>query len=216
MWVLRCTSPPVYFIKPQANGRNNSQHCLMLHVASVCTPCCTYALLRVAFTFNQVLRVSSFLRRTRDPGNSIADPAPCLACRWEMFSPSSSFCASFVHIDLTSNPSYYIAGIFFQQRTLDLVGYFEVTWHLTMKLFLVKISKRAKLQNLWRQKVTVHCYRQCWRTTAVTARFNKFPASKFPTIYQLYNESLEPDRFPQLLLGKQRFSGDKVNCFPRD
>ena len=32
------------YVKPGANGRNivanNSQHCSMLHVASICTPCC--------------------------------------------------------------------------------------------------------------------------------------------------------------------------------
>ena len=39
-----------------------------------------------------------------------------------------------------------------------LVGYFEVTWHLTMKLSPAKISERATLQNTWPQRVTVHCY----------------------------------------------------------
>ena len=45
-----------------------------------------------------------------------------------------------------------------------LIGYFEVTWHLTMKLFSAKISERAKSQNLWRQRVTreikIHFYRK--------------------------------------------------------
>ena len=41
-----------------------------------------------------------------------------------------------------------------------LIGYFEVTWHLKMKLFPAKISERATLpQSVWRQRViTVHCY----------------------------------------------------------
>ena len=32
-----------------------------------------------------------------------------------------------------------------------LLGYFEVTWHLIMKLSPAKISEWATLQNLWRQ-----------------------------------------------------------------
>ena len=62
-----------------------------------------------------------------------------------------------------------------------LIGYFEVTWHLTMKLFPAKISERATLQNLWRQRLTVHNYPRMlsWPTTAVTARFYEFSASKF-------------------------------------
>ena len=51
----------------------------------------------------------------------------------------------------------YIAGNFFP-TACALIGYFEVTWHLTIKLFPAKISKRATLQNLWCQRVTVHCY----------------------------------------------------------
>ena len=39
-----------------------------------------------------------------------------------------------------------------------LIGYFKVTWHLTMKLFPAQISQQVTLQNLWRQRVTVHCY----------------------------------------------------------
>ena len=39
-----------------------------------------------------------------------------------------------------------------------LIGYFKVTWYLTMKLFPAKISEQATLQNLWRQRVTVLCY----------------------------------------------------------
>ena len=39
----------------------------------------------------------------------------------------------------------YIAGIFSQQRALSLViGYFEFTGHLTMKMFPAKISERGK------------------------------------------------------------------------
>ena len=51
--------------------------------------------------------------------------------------------------------------------------------HLTMKLFPAKNSERATLQNLWRQRVTVHDCPLSWPTTAVTARFYKFSAKKF-------------------------------------
>ena len=52
---------------------------------------------------------------------------------------------------------FYIAGNFFTTARA-LIGYLEVTWHLTMKLFPNKISERTRLQNLWRQRVTVHSY----------------------------------------------------------
>ena len=45
-----------------------------------------------------------------------------------------------------------MAGNFFP------AGYFNVTWHLTMKLFPAKISERVTLQSLWRQRVTVVVY----------------------------------------------------------
>ena len=74
----------------------------------------------------------------------------------------------------------YIAGNFFLAARA-LIGYFEVRWHLTMKLFPAKISERATLQNLWRQVATVHDHPRMlsWPTTAVTARFYEFSASKF-------------------------------------
>ena len=51
----------------------------------------------------------------------------------------------------------YKAGNFFPTRHAP-IGYFKVTWHLTMKLFPAKIFEQATLQNLWCQLVTVHCY----------------------------------------------------------
>ena len=53
---------------------------------------------------------------------------------------------------------YNIAGNFFPTARARLIGYFEVTLHLTVKLFPAKISKQATLQNLWHRKVTAHCY----------------------------------------------------------
>ena len=74
----------------------------------------------------------------------------------------------------------YMAGNFFP-TACGLIGYFEVIWHLIMKLFPAKMSERATLQNLWRQEATVHDHSRMlsWPTTAVTARFNEFSASKF-------------------------------------
>ena len=70
----------------------------------------------------------------------------------------SSSCPSPAKKKLALNKKYcYIAGNFFQ-TACALIGYFEVTWHLTIKLFPAKISRRATLQNLRCQRVTVHCY----------------------------------------------------------
>ena len=80
-----------------------------------------------------------------------------------------------------NNGYHYIAGNFFP-TVCALIGYFEVTWDLRMKLFLAKISEQAILQNPRCQRVIVHCYLQVFTKTAVTARFNEFPASKFPAI----------------------------------
>ena len=56
-----------------------------------------------------------------------------------------------------------------------------------MKLFPVhtKISDRATLQNLGRQRVTGHRYSQMLTKTTIAGRFNEFPASKFPVIEQI-------------------------------
>ena len=51
----------------------------------------------------------------------------------------------------------HIAGNF-SPTSPTHIGYFEVTWHLTMKPFPAKISERTTLQNLWRLRVTAHCY----------------------------------------------------------
>ena len=45
----------------------------------------------------------------------------------------------------------------FSSTTHTLIGYFEVTWHLTMKRFPAKIPEWATLQNLWRLLTS-----ECW------------------------------------------------------
>jgi len=47
----------------------------------------------------------------------------------------------------------YIAGEFLPTARA-LIGYFQVSWNLTMKLFTAKLSERATLQNPWRHRVT--------------------------------------------------------------
>ena len=94
-----------------------------------------------------------------------------------------------------------IAGIFFP-TVRALIGYFEVTWHLTMKLFLpAKISERGTLQNLWRQRVTM----QCLLPRMLTARkiyFHKFVGEKvfFLVGYNLYNKWLKDWSLGKLLI----------------
>ena len=69
-----------------------------------------------------------------------------------------------------------------------LIGYFKVTWHLTTKLFPAKISERATMQSLWRQRVTVHCYPRM--LSARKIYFHKF-VHKNVFLRGLYNRSLK-------------------------
>ena len=57
-----------------------------------------------------------------------------------------------------------------------------------MKLFPAKISERATLQNLWRQKVTVHCYPRMLNAREIY--FHKFVTKKV-FLGGLYNKSLK-------------------------
>ena len=110
----------------------------------------------------------------------------------------------------------------FLTTTRALTGYYEVTWHLTMKLFPAKISKRAKLQNLWRERITVHCYRGCWPQPPLQRGLMNFQLQNF----QLSNKSLKDwslvkrliffPRNPNVSQLELRFSGIKINCFSRD
>ena len=52
----------------------------------------------------------------------------------------------FNYISSASIASCNIAGNFFATARA-LIGYFEVTWHLTMKLFPAKLSEPATSQN---------------------------------------------------------------------
>ena len=92
-----------------------------------------------------------------------------------------------------SNSNLHLMGLtsllfyswkFFPQTAHALIGYFEVTWHLTMKLFPAKISERATLQNLWCQRVTASALLPTnvdWRPPLQQGLMN----------FQLYNKSLK-------------------------
>ena len=90
----------------------------------------------------------------------------------------------------------YIAGNFFP-TTRALIGYFEVTRHLTMKLFPDK--------SLSGQRCVTSGGNNALLPTNVDGRpplqrgLMNFQLQNF----QLYNKSL-------------RFSGNKINCFPRE
>ena len=105
----------------------------------------------------------------------------------------------------------YIAGNFFPTAR-TLIGYFEVTWHLTLKLLPAKISERATLQSLWHHRVTVHCYPRM--LTSGEIYFHNFVHEKV-FFRGLYNKSLK-DRF----LGKQFIvfpsHVNEINCSPLD
>ena len=88
---------------------------------------------------------------------------------------------------INSNPYCHLVGNFFS-TALALIGCFEVSWHLTMKLFPTKISDRGTMQNLWRQKVTVHCSPRT--LTAREIYFHKFVHEKV-FLCGLYNKLLE-------------------------
>ena len=76
----------------------------------------------------------------------------------------------------------YIARNFFSTAR-GLIGNFEVTWHLTIKLFPDKISERETLQKIYDVRgLQCNVTRECWPMTAVTARLNEYPPSKFPAV----------------------------------
>ena len=101
------------------------------------------------------------------------------------------FCRSYcfqMQSGIWNNSFCFLAGNFFP-TVCTLLGYFEVTWQVTMKLFPAKIFEWATLQNLWRQRVRCFVTRECLPTTAITVRFHEFPATsgfiqKIPTIFQ--------------------------------
>ena len=56
-----------------------------------------------------------------------------------------------------------------------LIGHFNITWHLTTKLFPAKISEQATLQNIRHQRVTVHCYQGLTKVLSDGLRLVKRP-----------------------------------------
>ena len=103
------------------------------------------------------------------------------------------------------NTYCYIAGHFLPTARA-LIGYFEVTWHLTMKLFPAKISEEETLQILWRQRVQCTVIRECWPL----ARFiftNLYTKKFFFVVYITNHLKTGPS-------GNSWFCW--INSFPRD
>ena len=116
----------------------------------------------------------------------------------------------------------YIAGNFFSTAR-GLIGYCEVTWHLTMKLFPAKLSERSTFPmtsegNNAMLPANVH------RWPPLQRGLMNFQLQNF----QLYNKSwlndwslgkqliLFPSNLNVSLVGTSRFWGNKINCLPRD
>ena len=107
---------------------------------------------------------------------------------------------------------------FFPPAARALIGYFEVTWHLTTKLFPAK--------SLWAGNITKSMTSQ-GNSALTPADVDRRPPLRClcTFFFMCYitnllitgpsgNSSL---CFPRLRLGETlRFSGNKMNCFPRD
>ena len=99
----------------------------------------------------------------------------------------------------------YIARNFFSSAR-GLIGYFEITWHLTIKLFPAKISERVTLQKS-----------MTWEgnNAMLPANDDRWPPLQRclmnfqPQTSQQYNKSVKD-------WSLVRFSRNKINCFPRD
>ena len=104
------------------------------------------------------------LQTHRRPPNTSSTHRPLGWHFWGHFSLPTKEVNHDYSWDQLHKSNCYTAGNFFPPARA-LIGYLEVTWHLTMKLFPAKISEQCPATH------------ECWPTTAVTARFNEFPAS---------------------------------------
>ena len=88
------------------------------------------------------------------------------------------------------NISYcYIAGIF-SPTVRAFIGYFEVTWHPTMKLFPDKISQWVTLaKSMTSEGNSALLPANVDRRPPFTAGFNEFPVSNFPPTQQVPRET---------------------------
>ena len=104
------------------------------------------------------------LQTHRRPPNTSSTHRPLGWHFWGHFSlPTKEVNYDYSWDQLHKSNCYTARNFFPPARAL--IGYLEVTWHLTMKLFPDKISEQCPATH------------ECWPTTAVTARFNEFPAS---------------------------------------
>ena len=168
-----CCSSPFYLdIKLIANGRNNFQHYWANNVGSgfvrlgcdvqtdlptMLAQCWLVGVSHEVIALLSPRRQCAIgVRGPKNVGESCANGSIIVVLRsaipWtiEMLgivdSKSLSLSNNSQQHATTCNIQHcYIAGIFFlTARTL--IGYFEVTWHLTIKLFPAKISEWATLQ----------------------------------------------------------------------
>ena len=111
------------------------------------------------------------LQTHRRPPNTSSTHRPLGWHFWGHFSLPTKEVNHVYSWDQLHKSNCYTAGNFFPPARA-LIGYLEVTWRVTMKLFPAKFSEQCPATH------------ECWPTTAVTARFNEFPASSFPAIWQ--------------------------------
>ena len=113
-----------------------------------------------------------------------------------------------------NNSFCFLAGNFFP-TACTLIGDFEVTWQLTMKLFPAKIFEWAALQNLWCQRATVLCYPQMLTDNR---RYSKVSWISSYITNHLKTGPLGNSQFcfPWISMFSLAFLGNKIDCFPWD
>ena len=104
------------------------------------------------------------LQTHRRPPNTSSTHRPLGWHFWGHFSLPTKEVNHVYSWDQLHKSNCYTAGNFFPPARA-LIGYLEVTWHLTMKLFPAKFSEQCPATHA------------CWPTTAVTVRFNELPNS---------------------------------------
>ena len=112
-----------------------------------------------------------------------------------------------------SNNNCYIAGVF-PATANPFIGYFMVTWRLTMKLFPAKCHERATLRKLWRQTgysslLPAKCRPLLHVIAGISAQFSNFA---FGLFCYITNHLMTGVNFVSL----DFVSGNKIHCSPRD
>ena len=113
------------------------------------------------------------------------------------------------------NLMLYRAGVF-PATARPFIGYFMVTWHLTIKLFPAKCHERATLRKIYDVKQeTVHCYLRnvdCCCTWSEVAWCCRWYLSAFFKICFCFVLPRGTVNFVSL----ESFSGNEIHCSSRD